>query len=254
MNHIPSDGPSSSRGLDAQIDTDMDAYIDGRMEPAERAAYEERVNREPALRAEVDMHRQLEATLRTSYGEAAATPQTGAADVAATPTRRSGRWWMGVAAAIVLLVIGWQWVLPAMTRVPGPEEKLVAEYAAQVSAGFVPKEVCTTDEAFVAWTVSTYGIGISPAALPASVQLLGWTRRDTLSSYTGVLLAKVDGREVVVFMDPSGSTAGEPGSAANTRTGLRVFSQRIGGLTLYEVTPRDRPAVLPGLSQVEVAR
>lgn len=266
MSHIPgndeSSRGSSGESAGAALNAIVDAYIDGRMTVTERAAFEARLTREPALRAEVDAHRRLEAMLREEYAErptsglaGASTERADASDTGRIVGRpvvtRTGRWWIGLAAAVMLLVAGWQWGLPLVTRQSGPEARLVAEYAAQVSAGFVPREVCTTSEAFVAWTVKAYGIGISPAALPANVQLLGWTRRDTLSSYTGVLLARVDGREVVVFMDPSDAVVRD---GAWSGKGLRVFSQRVGALTLYEVTPDERPAVLPGLKQVETSR
>lgn len=263
MNHIPfnnasSGGASGERGEPSgePLDAMVDAYVDGRMSVAERAAFEARLTREPALRAEVAAHQQLEAMLREQYAESPAAGQAiasaGQGDSSGRGgTRRIGRWWLGAAAAIAVAVALWQWGLLTPSRQPRVGDKLVAEYAAQVAGGFVPKEVCTTNEAFVEWTMTAYGIGISPAALPASVQLLGWTKRDTLSSYTGVLLARVDGQEVIVFMDPSGLEASE---ASRSGQNLRVFTQRIGGLTLYEVTPSDRPAVLPGLKQVEVSR
>ncbi len=255
MSHIPgNDASSGERGEPSgePISALVDAYIDGRMNVAERAAFEARLTREPDLRAEVAAHQRLEAMLREEYAERpAANPvDVGGASVQGR-SLRIGRWWLGAAAMIAVVVALWQWGPLTRFRQPLVSDKLVAEYSAQVAGGFVPREICTTNEAFIEWTVSAYGIGISPAGLPASVQLLGWTKRETLSSYTGVLLARVDGREVVVFMDPSGLEAGE---AARSGKNLRVFTQRIGGLTLYEVTPSDRPAVLPGLSKVEVSR
>jgi hypothetical protein len=216
------------------------------MDDAARAAFETRLQREPRLQREVQAHRAVESGLRAVFVPPAMPTGQRERDVAG----RVGPWqrWRLVAmiALCVLGVggyVGWRmvWI--------GPAEPLLAEYDYQVDGGFVPQVVCTTPEAFASWTSDAFGVAIEPTDLDARVQLVGWARRETLSSYTGVLLAVVDGQRVIVTMDPA-ALIRAPGARAGLERGhgsLRVFSSRVGTLMLHEVTPFSEPRIVPGL-------
>jgi hypothetical protein len=60
-----------------------------------------------------------------------------------------------------------------------------------------------------------------------------------------VLLARVDGKEVIVVVDRK---AREKSPLPPARSGLRSFREEYGNLVLYEVTPLDHPTILPLLS------
>ncbi len=242
----PPPPPSPSGPLGPEDLEALDAYLDDRMDEAARAAFESRLVREPRLQREVQAHRAVESGLRAVFVPPAMPTGRRERDVAG----RIGPWrrWRLVA-MIALCVLGaggyfgWQkwWIGPA-----GP---LLAEYDLQVDNGFVPEVVCTTPEAFASWTSDALGTNIEPSDLDARVQLVGWARRDTLSAYTGVLLAIVDGQQVIVTMDPAELIKTQAARAGLERGhgSLRVFSTRLGKLMLHEVTPLGEPRIVPRL-------
>lgn len=218
---------------------DLDLYLDGQLSPEQAAQFERSMMASPALRAEVEAARAIDNNLRSLFvvPESIGTPHSDTGSQSLPFWRRR---WFAAAAAILLLFVGyavspWSRVMPASA--------LAQTYFAQHDNGFVPEVVCTTPETFAAWTKAQFKEELFPAAtLPASIQLIGWSKTKLISDYTGVLLAKVDGKEVIVLMDSTMYTKKIPDTYMH---GLHAYETTMGKVRLIEVTPYDTPHITP---------
>ncbi len=215
----------------------LDDYLDGRMAGAERAAFEAELERRPDLRAAADLQARIDEQLLRALGRGR--PQE-------TARARWG-WWRYAAAAAVLLAalpLLWFGVRRAL------ETDLEAAYRRTVAAGFRPAEVCTTDGEFRRWVWGKYQAGLAPEPDRGGVEFVGWSYSTVLGPYTALLLARADGREIVVVMDRKEQAAAFPPSLPRL-PGLNVFKREIGKLAFFEVTPLDHPAVIEVLREAE---
>lgn len=213
----------------------IDLYLDGQLSPEQAAAFERRMMATPALRAEVEAARSIDTKLRELF----VVPQhiTTAQQTTSVPLWR--RRWFASAAAIVLLAIGY--AVSPWSRVM-PPSALAQAYFAQHDKGFVPEVVCTTPEAFATWTMNKFKEELTPATLPATIKLVGWSKTNLISDYTGVLLAKVDGKEVIVLMD---STMYSKQPSHTYMHGLHAYETTMGNVRLIEVTPFETTKIIP---------
>lgn len=215
----------------------LEAYAEGGLSAPERAEFEREMLTDPALRDEVELQRRVDGRLRALFEPPASIGLPGV-----TPRRvgTRARWALGVAAALALAVGGAYW---ALWRAPGPgDARVEALYARLVRTGFEPGWVCKDDAEFVAYTRDKFGQAFTVEPAPG-VALLGWTYcSGVLGEEAGVLLATAGDDRVIVIVDRSSNDRRVPLDAG---TGLRVFRGSAGSAVLYEVTPRDRPTVLP---------
>jgi anti-sigma factor RsiW len=164
-------------------------------------------------------------------------------------SRRGPGWrrWVGYAVAAMIGIVGVVWW---SNSVPDPEARRVLTagevMAATMEGGFKPTFVCKDDAEFVATVKNRFGKGLLLASTE-TISVLGWAYSDTyaadiVSKNTLVLMAKVEGREVLMFMDRA------PGEhvlkAGNVPTGYRLFTKTHCGLVLYELTPFDSPRLI----------
>jgi hypothetical protein len=70
----------------------------------------------------------------------------------------------------------------------------------------------------------------------------GLTYVGGMSRYTTTMLARVDGKPVMVFVDRADSDY-RPAQPCGS-CGLHLFSKQVGPLMLYELTPLDQPKVM----------
>ncbi len=256
----------------------LDAYLDGALSPEDAASFERELAADPALAAEVTLQQRIDASLRELYAVQASSPPVrldAAAETATTAPvavleetesephaatrplfRHSAtlRLAMISTVAAAIGIVGAVWLSGIMagdntTRFSRPE-LMAMDYREQVELGFVPSEVCTTNEAFAEWTGKRFRQPMQPAGLPASTTLAGWSYSKSLGGYVGMLLARVNGREVLVFMDvPTGSEAGgKPDQRAAGRVnGLRTFERQLGRVRLIEVTPLEQPMIIDSI-------
>jgi hypothetical protein len=239
-------------------------YLDGLLSGGELARFERALETDADLRRELEMQERVDRSLRRVMpytareirfdgagatpapqlrlvpGEAPRAESRARSDPAGLPWRRL-RWY--AAAAAVLLVAAVTVNILTREHVPLiPPERV---YARLVEGGFKPEFVCTTDEAFAKAVRDQLGQALVARAA-GSVALLGWAYGNQyegrlIGFRTLVLMTRVEGEPVVVLMDRVGEDRSLGVSAGS---GLRIFRRRIGDLVCYEVTPREKPAVL----------
>lgn len=260
----------------------LDLYLDGAMNAAEKADFERDAAANPELRRHLDVALAVQASMARRCAPPLALHLAGLDDAvkaaeargadgdeapaaipisrgAASPTaarRGPAGWqrWVGYAVAAVIGIVGVVWW---SSTVPNPEARRVLSagevLAASMEGGFKPAFVCKDDAEFVAVVKKRFGTGLLVASTE-TISVLGWAYSDTyaadiVSKNTLVLMTKVDGREVLVFMDRApGEHTLKAGAAPE---GYRLFSKTVGGLVLYELTPFETPRVLEAAKVVE---
>jgi hypothetical protein len=219
-------------------------YLDGQLENAERLRIEARLAAEPELAKQLAQAREIDDALRTAFAVPASSDIENALALPAQPVTvhavratRPGLLW-ALAATLALVVTVWG-VRFATTKGP-----LALVYAGQQETNFTPMQVCTTDEAFAEWTRVKLDKALVPGALPASVSLVGWSYASELGGYTPLLIAKVEGHDVLVIMDKASVLR----DVSTRGTGnLHVFEQTLGDLRFIEISPLDRPTIIPSV-------
>ncbi len=213
----------------------LDDYLDGRMKAAERAAFERELSARPDLQAQIELQDRIDEGIRRNLGRAGRG--------LGRPARR-GWWWYAAAAALALAALPLLWFGAKRAL----ETELEGAYRRTVAAGFKPAEVCTTDEAFRAWVREKYKADLEPAADRQGVELVGWSYTTVLGPYSALLLARAEGRPIVVVMDRREQAAANPPSMP-LLPGLKVYKREIGKLAFFEVSPLDHAAVIEVLRE-----
>ena len=206
----------------------LDEYIDGLVTGSDRA----RIESDPAAAAELKLQQAIDASLRREFVPI---------EIAAPIARRRMWPWLAAAAAVLLSIAGVYFAM-VLTQ---PRPDLGAIYAREVAMGFTPAEVCTTPSEFAGWVTRKFGEPLYPAT-GADTQLLGWSYAVAMSNYSGVLLADVDGRHVIVVLDKSKNETRKPARLEDPS--LHLYRASIGGLILYEVSPLPSARILPALT------
>lgn len=245
----------------------LECYLDGLLTGDDKAAFEAEVAGNAELQAQIEAHRGLCTKLNAFASLSPSAPRT---LPFASPAARKPRRWLKVAAIAACVgipaagAIFWYLAPPPVQPIkftPLTSEQyqqkhrdlMLAEYKAQVASGFKPKEVCNTDEQFVDWTTKKLGHGLKPVHTsnpgdPAEPVLAGWSVGTTFSAYTGLLLAHVDGKPVMVVMDQAPPERMVP---KDDPTGMpRMFRRNVNGVWMIEITPLDQPRVI---SRIEAA-
>ncbi|MBL8991536.1 MAG: hypothetical protein JNJ48_08160 [Phycisphaerae bacterium] len=226
---------------DDWLDLNLEAFLDGLLPPDQHAEFLRLAERRPDILQHIADQRQLADSLRAVYRQPAIAP--GPQPLPAPPQARSSilRRLLPLAAAAAVALVA---ILSLRPGAPAANQPLYAEYQRQADRGFIPDEVCTSDEAFADWTRQAFGHALVPqnsAGQPA-VQIVGWCNRPIFSVYTGVLLARSDGRGIVVLIDKAAAPHQPPHDSA--RGPQHVFTRTVGGLHLYEVSPFPEARVI----------
>jgi hypothetical protein len=260
----PSSGSARSAGPARQAMSAVDAYTDGLLSPDQAQQIETSLDKRPDVRREIELQRRIDARLQRLFPPTSFTPDFSQpipivqADRAAP--RSAARRWMALAAGLILACgLGAYFVLrsppPGSTAPPviaqGPSE-LEAAYLAQLATGFVPEEVCTTDEAFADWMSRRYQTPMVIDRKPEGLTLVGWSYPETARGSMGALLATIKGQQVVVFVEFKKPIHKEPPEPKDA--GLSQFSRRIGDLMLYQVSPVGTSSLLEGFAALPLAR
>ena len=230
-------------------DPDLEAFIDGAMNADEAEAFTRRLEDDPGRTHHITMQQRIDARLRDQLEWTAATPPAlpGLGEETEPPATskpnptsvlyRITRPLRLIAAVLMLALIG---VVVAVVFKPSDSNSLVAVYHAEVDAGFVPGWVCETDAEFIDTFVNRFQ---TPLRLreAAGIEAIGLTYNYALGPQTVMLLARVDGEPVIVFI---GSTrlVDKPPRVGNAD--LSLFEHQIGLTRMFELTPFDAPRVL----------
>ena len=250
----------------------VEAYLDGLLSGADRAAFARDAALDPALQAEVDRQRLIDASLKRLFSPPAGaetiarfsgTSSPGAngvaplklASAAAPPRKRKPiRAWPIAAAIMIGLTISW-WLSgrnpaqdPNDYEDPGPvvggpsQRALVDVYNEQVKAGFKPDWECRDRPRFVRTLEHRFGVPLVAEA-PAGVSVWGLSYRTALSRSSVLLLARVDRENIIVFADRRTSSPDPP--EPPPASGLHLHKREIRNVVLYELSRGTRPRILP---------
>lgn len=184
--------------MDEQTFEIMEKYVANKLAPAEKARFEQKMEQNPELKAEVELHRKLMKSVETEgvrqmleqiHQQQLAASATGSvADRQETPVVRfkPARQRLALAAAAtvaLLLVAGW-WAFSLQQSRP---EALYADYFAPANG--LPTTLGVADDPLFAEGMVSYKLGEYPEALAAWQPLLAQaTANDTLSYFAGVAL------------------------------------------------------------------
>ncbi len=242
-----------------QFEALIDRYLAGEMSAGERPAFEQRMEREGSLRAEVALQRRINDSIRRTHTppgywagsfEQACAAREGAAG--ARGGRRSAlRWAGGLAAAAVLALaayIGWStWGTggggggtatqgpPIIVRSAADLDRLYDRHA--IKSGFKPEEVCTTNEEFAGYTTRRFGEAIIFGPAPAGFAAIGWSYTQAISTNTSIVLVDAEGEKTLVLVDRLENDKAMP--PAPESANLRLRRRELGDLVLYELAPKD---------------
>lgn len=237
----------------------LDAYLDGQLDAAERARFEERLRLDPDLQVELELQRRLDDALRRRFqpptperilGALSRAPGRGIIRFPAARRWFQRPWAVAVAASIIVALIGVNWfVWTSLPHGLGPRHKrhpiefvsLERGYQRQIDKGFRPLWLCETDHEFAGSIFKSLGQGLLITIPPPGIKAKGLDFCPSLSKNTMILLAEVESQPVVVFID---RLAADSRPALPADSGLRLFRREVGALVLYEVTPLNEPRVL----------
>ncbi|MBT8484155.1 MAG: zf-HC2 domain-containing protein [Phycisphaerales bacterium] len=251
---------TSSNG---NLDTHLDAYLDGTLDDAARRTFERHLETRPGLQQRIADQRLIDGSIRRVFAPPPADRFAGLLERAVvaseqptttgTPARplrsltsMSWRRSAAVAAALALL-IGGGWMIWAVAR-PAPTgayeqqayRSMATVYDDVVQSGLAPDVVCRDDEEFASWFRRSFGQPLRLAGA-ADTTALGLGYSHTLSPFTIYVILTVDDAPVIVFVDRLTEDRGLP---PDLPPGLRRFRRTVGDLVLYEVTPRETAGVL----------
>lgn len=242
----------------------LDAYLDGTLPEAERARVAKEIAARPQLQRAVELQKRIDGSLRQSMAppvvppdllarlQEATAPQPAANAQKSKPSRLK-LVLAGSAVAIVWGILCWRMFFSSDHRSTAqayPPVPLATVYKDAVDHGFQPNWVCKDDHQFASTFFERQGQGLLLAAMPEGTKMEGLAYTRGLTPQATTMLARVDGKPVMVFVDKAGCGS-EPSDPA-PETGLHLFRKELGSLVLYELTPLDHAAVMQYLYAADV--
>lgn len=244
---------------------ELDRYLDGQLDAAERVAFERRLATDTELRAAVDRQQAIDAALRRRFAapdaatlldRALANGRTDEHPSAKKPASAATRVGLlrrySAAAAIIIVVTGaglwigteiddwsYRWNAP-----PAPKKLTLPQvYFQKIRDGFKPDWLCENDQQFASTFYFRLGEGLLlTSPLPSDVKVLGIGYAYALSERTTYLMAEVRGEKVLVFVDKNVNRLPEGGEWCGNE--IRMFERKIGPLVLYEASLLSEPQLL----------
>ena len=237
---------------------ELDAYLDGLLEPAAREAFEQRLRADPKLEREVQQFAELDKSVKRAFPPEQASDAQVEAVLAlglnspqkVVPSKlpsRSHR--LTVRAALVGLAATVAWMLVVRqigddaVEAPYFEPKPVSlVYQEVLDNGFEPYYECRDDQRFADTFLRRQGKALNLATLPQGSHMLGLSYAGGLSRDTTAMLCRVDGQPVMVFVDQLKNDS--PLALQHDASKAHVYRVARDGLVFYEVTPFDKPRVI----------
>jgi hypothetical protein len=234
-----------------QKPSNLDLYCDGLLAGAELRAFEEQMASDPQLRAQVEAQKQIDDSLRRVLvaPEAPSVPREESYSLkpsAFTRLRRSP--WIAIAAMLIIGISAWRvWDVyyaqhtEELTYLGGPPRTMDTIYQVEKDRGFVPMWECKNDKEFATTFWKNLGSALTFRNPPPNVASLGLSYGNTvgLSPQTVYMLFKIDGKEVIVFIDKKTNDQ----KPQLTTPGMNLFRRETGEFVLYEMTPLEKPIV-----------
>ena len=239
-------------------DDTLDDYVDGLLAEEAAGRFEERIDVDRDSRIEVERQTAVKGALQRMFtppagvekrvleavrNAAAATPVPIARAEAVPFYRR--RW--AIAAMLALGVVA-AWRLVGVMEQNRPNEyptriwtSVETYYRDAVESGFKPKWVCKTDKEFADTFRKRFRQPLLLASGTDTVAALGLGYANCLTPRTVTLLARVQDKPVVVFVDKQEKDT-HPELPPNS--GLNLVRKELGRLVLYEASPLAEPHVL----------
>lgn len=232
------------------------AYVEGVLSPDERVAFERTLADSPQLQRQLQLMQQMDDSVRHGFAapgfvkidfeaaRAAAAGESSPAGVAPASRMRYAGWIAAAAAAAIVVVAAIQFIPQQPTRAVATASGI---YRAQVERGFVPDHVCTDDADFIQYTRNAFGVPLL-AQNDARVQIVGWVYASPtiygelgVSAESKIVLARADGKEVILLLDPKRGPGPKLDPAAGQQ--LKIFQTNVAGVEIFEITPLDRAVV-----------
>ena len=239
----------------------IDAYLDGQMTASKRESFERELEKDAALRDEVERQKRIDGSLSRLFAAPSAEEvlsrvraqragAPGRPAEAATVGTQARPWLLrglAVAAVIGIVAVGGRLVWKSYFQEPeprfvlGPWRSLETAFHDTVREGFEPLWVCETQEQFMETFRYRLRQKLYLDETPEEIQAIGLSYMNTISTDTVVLLARVRGKEVLVFVDRYDQ---DKPQELSPESGLHLFRDRIGDLVLYELSPFDESQVI----------
>jgi len=245
-----------------QVPSNLDLYLDGLLSGPELAAFQEQMQRDPQLAAQVEAQRRIDESLRRVM-VAPIAPSVTPPSYSLRPSllarmRRSP--WAAVAAVLIIGVSVWRvwdvYYFKPTQESPYPiasaPRTMDTIYKVEKDRGFVPMWKCRDDKEFATTFYKSLGTALTFRNPPANAESLGLSYGNTigLSPRTVYMLFKIDGREVIVFIDKKSSDQ----NPKLTTPGINLFRRETGEFVLYEMTPLERPMVFDKFQPFDMPR
>ena len=229
-----------------------------RMDPIERATFLSSTGDDQALKDELGRQQAVDDSLRRLFtnprlGDLADRITSAMASIKPADEVRPKRlpFLRGLAvAALLALAIGGLWYSWSSTRPdesldiyrPQPWRSFGTVYQDLVRNGFQPDWICRTEKQFETAFARRFRQPLLLATLPSGVTAGGISYSNTLSESTMTVLGRVDGSPILIFVDKVDVDHGPPPPPPEN---LHLFRREVDKLVLYELTPLNRPSVLP---------
>lgn len=244
----------------------FDAYVDGLLSDAKRAAFELRVAGDSRLAQQLELHEQIQLSVQRQFPIESAPEDTSAVGIQGSsqdaslrdgeetlrrplPTTASGSnrrmlaaSLVGLAAAAAAWVVVWQ---GDFQSVKGPffqPRSVAAVYQETLANGFEPYYECRDDQRFRDVFQRRQGIALRLAELPLGSTMLGLSYSGGLSRETTGMLCRVDQQPLMVFVDRIANDF--PDAARSTSDAVHIHRVVRDGLVFYEVSPFDVPRMI----------
>ncbi|MCG8406476.1 MAG: hypothetical protein MI923_14865 [Phycisphaerales bacterium] len=245
----------------------IDAYLDDRLNEAQKAEFQRFLEKNAAVRSELDLQSEIDNSLKRLFsppdGQTLDIDQLVARSDEMTKTTRRSKGWLRpravVAAASLLIALGgggwyaWSLLTPPVQEFKPRFPKLTLAQAYQKFAqnNFKADWACEDEKEFACTFDYRLGKGLALAQAPAGVEVLGLSYANTITQNSILLTAKADGKGIIVFVD---RVTADRGQTVDPASGLKLHKRKLDHLMLYEVSRLDKPRVLDLLKEMNTPK
>ncbi|GJM26493.1 MAG: hypothetical protein DHS20C16_29080 [Phycisphaerae bacterium] len=240
------DGPDKK-----SVELLLSLYVDNELEPQERADFEKAMETDPLLRAEVELQKRIEASLRVSFD---ASNVANIESPAQTGRRTS---LIRQVAAVLFFAVSmgfayWQLdneygTKPALDAptYAAKAKTMQAYYEEAVANDFEPGWACSGKQ-FEDTFAYRFARHIVLDELPSNVKLSGLGYANFRTAQTVAVFAHVDGEPVLLFAEAASAT----GELSPMKPWLYRHERTMEGLLMYEVSKFKEAKILDHISVV----